>query len=65
MGALGFWYKFLQGNYGTFQWGVQYTYLTRETWSGLPLAGSPAGTPGIAPTAIDPMLFTSFRYILP
>lgn len=65
MGALGFWYKFLQGNYGTFQWGIQYTYLTRETWSGLTPTGSPAGTPGLAPTAIDPMLFTSFRYIIP
>jgi hypothetical protein len=64
MGVVGFWYKFYQGPYGAFQWGVQYTYLTRETWSGAPAAGNPTG-PGLAPTAIDPMAFTSVRYYIP
>lgn len=53
---LGFWYRFYKGSAGTVQWGMQYSYTTRETWS---------GATGIQPQAIDNMLFTSFRYILP
>ena len=58
----GFWYRFLQGSYGTFAWGLQYTYTSRNTWSGLPGAG---GGSGLQPQALDPMAFTSFRYYLP
>ena len=65
MGVVGFWHKVYTGPAGTFQWGLQYTYLTRETWSGAPPAASPAGTAGIAPTAIDPMMFLSVRYYIP
>jgi hypothetical protein len=64
MGVGGFWYRFYQGPYGRFQFGMQYSYLQKETWSGLPAASNPLG-PGIQPTAIDPMGFFSFRYYLP
>jgi hypothetical protein len=52
----GFWYKFYSGKTGTFQWGMQYSYTTRNTWSGLK---------GYAPLAIDQMAFTSIRYYWP
>jgi hypothetical protein len=55
-GTLGFWHKIYQGPKGGVRWGVQYSYLTKNAWSG---AGS------IAPHAIDNMVFTSFRYYLP
>jgi hypothetical protein len=54
-GNLGFWYRFYKGAAGTVQWGMQYSYTSRNTWDGL----------GIQPQAIDNMLFTSFRYVLP
>ena len=54
-GALGFWYRFYKGASGTMQWGVQYTYTSRNTWSGL----------SVQPKATDHMLFGSFRYVLP
>jgi hypothetical protein len=34
---------------------MQYSYTSRNTWSG----------GGIQPQAIDNMLFSSFRYVLP
>jgi hypothetical protein len=45
------------------QFGLQYSYLTRMAWTGY-------GTkrpvpPGANPTAVDNMIFTSFRYYLP
>jgi hypothetical protein len=59
-GSAGFWYKFYDGskdkiNRGRLQWGAQYSYVTRNTWSGS----------GIEPHGIDGMVFTSFRYYLP
>jgi hypothetical protein len=59
-GTLGFWYRFYNGPRGRFQFGTQYSYVTRETWSGV--AGT--GTSG-APSGLDNMIFTSFRYYLP
>ncbi len=53
--ALGFWYRFYKGASGTVQWGLQYTYTSRDTWSGL----------AVQPKATDNMVFASFRYILP
>ncbi len=62
-GTAGFWYRFYSGPRGRFQFGTQYSYVTRNTWSG---DGSlPAGTPGSEPHGIDNMIFTSFRYYLP
>lgn len=52
---LGFWYRFYKGAAGTVQWGMQYSYTSRNTWSG----------GGLQPQAIDNMLFSSFRYVLP
>jgi hypothetical protein len=59
-GTLGFWYRFYNGPKGRFQFGTQYSYLTRRTWVGVAapgLSGSPSG--------LDNMVFTSFRYYLP
>jgi hypothetical protein len=54
-GTLGFWYRFYSGPRGRFQYGTQYSYVTRNTWSG----------DGRSPNGIDNMVFTSFRYYLP
>jgi hypothetical protein len=54
-GSLGFWYRFYKGASGTMQWGLQYSYTARNTWSGQ----------SIQPKANDSMLFGSFRYVLP
>jgi hypothetical protein len=54
-GTAGFWYRFYSGDRGSFRFGTQYSYLTRNTWSGV----------GGAPHGIDNMIFTSFRYYLP
>ena len=59
-GTLGFWYRFYNGPKGRFQFGTQYSYVTRDTWSGV--AGP--GTSG-SPSGIDNMVYTSFRYYLP
>jgi hypothetical protein len=60
----GFWYKFLQGSFGTLQWGLQYTYTERVIWSGV---DNTVPTPNQISNlkAINPMAFTSFRYYLP
>jgi len=62
-GTLGFWYRFYNGPRGKFQFGTQYSYVTRQTWSGIGFAG--AGQPGASPEGLDGMVFTSFRYYLP
>ena len=54
-GTTGFWYKPYNGPKGRFQIGMQYSYLTRNAWSGK----------GGDPEAIENMIFTSFRYYLP
>ena len=60
-GTAGFWWRVYDGskekvNRGRVQWGPQFSYVDRETWSG---AGS------IEPHGLDAMVFTSFRYYLP
>ncbi|HEY0701778.1 MAG TPA: hypothetical protein VGD60_03330 [Candidatus Acidoferrales bacterium] len=60
-GTIGFWYRFYNGPKGRMQFGTQYSYITKNTWSGVgATSGSTAG-----PHALDNMLFTSFRYYLP
>jgi hypothetical protein len=54
-GTFGFWYRFYKGEKGTLQWGPQYSYVVRNTWSGT----------GGEPRANENMIFTSFRYYLP
>jgi len=66
-GTAGFWYSFYQGPKGRFRFGTQYSYVTRQTWSGA--TSAPTGgtaTPGaLSPEGLDSMVFTSFRYYLP
>jgi hypothetical protein len=62
-GTGGFWYRFYNGPRGKFQFGTQYSYVTRDAWSGD--GGLPAGTPGSEPHGLDNMIFTSLRYYLP
>ncbi len=62
-GTAGFWYRFYNGPRGRFQFGTQYSYVTRQTWSGIGPSG--AGQPGVTPEGLDGMVFTSFRYYLP
>jgi hypothetical protein len=54
-GTAGFWYKFYNGPKGSFRFGADYAYVTRNAWSGA----------GGEPNGIDNMIFTSFRYYLP
>jgi hypothetical protein len=60
-GTAGFWYRFYNGPRGRFQFGTQYSYVTRQTWSGIAPVGAGSG----APEGLDGMVFTSFRYYLP
>jgi hypothetical protein len=55
-GSTGFWIRFYQGPKGRLQWGPQFSYVSRQTWS---------GKTGIEPHGIDGMVFSSFRYYLP
>ena len=61
-GTAGFWYSFYNGPKGKFRFGTQYSYVTRQTWSGANSAGTPGAT---SPEGLDSMVFTSFRYYLP
>ena len=58
-GTVGFWYRFYSGPRGKFQFGTQYSYVTRNTWSGT--GGLAKGAAGLDPHGIDNMIFTSFR----
>jgi hypothetical protein len=49
----GFWWKAYQGKFGSFRFGMQYSYTHLSAFSG-------AG--GIRPTTDDSMIFTSIRY---
>lgn len=62
-GTAGFWYRFYSGPRGRFQFGTQYSYITRQTWSGIGAAG--ASAPGVSPEGVEGEVFTSFRYYLP
>jgi hypothetical protein len=60
-GTAGVWFKLYDGsrdkvNHGRIQFGPQYSYVTRNAWSGASSA---------EPHGIDNMIFTSFRYYLP
>lgn len=60
--TIGFWHRFYQGSSGRLQWGIQYSYVTKQAWSG---NNNVTKTIGISPKAVSNMLFTSFRYYLP
>jgi hypothetical protein len=61
-GTLGFWHKIYQGPKGGLRWGIQYSYFTRNAWSG---NNGVATAVGVAPKAVDNMVWTSFRYYIP
>ncbi|HUE43743.1 MAG TPA: hypothetical protein VMP12_09265 [Candidatus Sulfotelmatobacter sp.] len=61
-GTLGFWHKIYNGPKGGLRWGIQYSYTTRTGWSG---NNNVLTAPGVAPKAVDNMVFTSFRYYIP
>ncbi len=58
-GTFGFWYRLYSGPKGKLQFGPQYSYISRNAWTGT------NGTGASAPHGIDNMVFTSFRYYLP
>jgi hypothetical protein len=60
--TVGFWYKFYQGEKGRVQFGMQYSYFYKNTWSG---NGGLTGGASLSPHAVDNMVWTSFRYYLP
>jgi hypothetical protein len=68
-GTTGFWYKPYNGPKGRLQIGMQYSYLTRHAWVGYgtPPFVNPYPYPKAttAPSAVENMWFTSFRYYLP
>jgi len=55
-GTGGFWFRFFRSERGTLQWGPQYSYVVRHTWSGLQ---------GLSPHVTENMVFTSLRYYIP
>jgi hypothetical protein len=61
-GSAGFWHRFYSGPKGRIQWGIQYAYFTKSAWSG---NNNVLANPGIAPKAVNNMVWTSFRYYLP
>lgn len=61
-GTVGFWHKIYNGPRGRLQWGLQFSYVQKNTWSGN--NNTPAAV-GLAPKAGDMMVWTSFRYYLP
>ena len=61
-GSAGFWHRFYSGPKGRIQWGIQYAYFTKSGWSG---NNNVLTNPGIAPKAVNNMVWTSFRYYLP
>jgi hypothetical protein len=60
--TLGFWHKVYQGEKGRMQWGIQYSYVYKNSWSG---SDGLTGLTSISPHAVNNMVFTSFRYYLP
>jgi hypothetical protein len=60
-GTFGFWIKLHSGPKGRLQLGPQYSYVSRDAWTG---TGATTGT-FVAPHGIENMFFTSFRYYLP
>jgi len=64
-GSMGYWYRIHQGPKGRLQFGMQYSYLTRNAWAGTngaDVLGNPLFS---KPHGIENMFFTSFRYYLP
>jgi hypothetical protein len=54
-GSVGWVYRIYSGPAGRVQYGLAYSYLTREAWAGI----------GGAPKATNNFVYTSFRYYIP
>jgi hypothetical protein len=63
-GTAGFWYTMYSGDKGRFRFGTQYSYVTRQAWSGATAGPTPIYG-ALGPEGLDGMVFTSFRYYLP
>jgi len=57
-GTIGAWWRFLKGDYGTVQAGVQYSYTKRNIFAG---AGTAPGSL-VSPSTDENMFLISFRY---
>ncbi len=57
-GTLGAWWRFLQGDYGTVESGIQYSYTRRDIYKGVPATGG-----GGNQSTDDNMVFFSLRYL--
>lgn len=57
-GTVGYWWRFFQGAYGTFMFGMQYSYTERNVFKGVGLTPGTSATP----STNDNMVFTSLRY---
>lgn len=64
--SAGFWHKLYQGPKGGLRWGIQYSYIYKDGWSGNNTAPTATTQPaGVSPRATNNMVFTSFRYYIP
>jgi len=61
-GTVGIWHRFYKGPKGTLQWGLQYSYLWKNAWSGN--NNTPAAN-GLTPRGTNNLILASFRYYLP
>ena len=63
-GTIGFWHRLYSGDKGRVQWGLQYSYVSLNAWSGT--TSVPTATSAqFHPHTNDNMFFSSFRYYLP
>ncbi len=60
----GYWFKFTDGPTGSLRYGLQYSLIRRDLWSGANVGGA-ANNPDGGAHGDDNMVFTSFRYYLP
>lgn len=59
----GMWWTAYAGDFGKFRVGLQYSYTERKAFPGLDVTpANPTSVGGRSPTAVEHMLFTSFRY---
>lgn len=60
-GTVGYWFNFYSGPMGTLRQGLQYSYFSRNLWSGTGGAANPGG----GAEGTDNLVETSLRYYLP
>jgi Skp family chaperone for outer membrane proteins len=59
--TVGYWYNIYKGDKGRFRQGFQYSYITRNLWSGVGGTTNPSGSA----EGTDNVIETSLRYYLP